>query len=151
MGKFYSDTLEEAIKLIYFQSNPARYPEGVKLLEKAVADGEADAYYFLARCYAWEDGDVPEDELKARQLSRDGIAKGSDLCVLGADRMNALQGDVQAAMKKPLRESFDVVLKKAEEGEPMAQYAVGLFYFWGDMLVDIQQPATPQDAAKLEK
>lgn len=151
MGKFYSDTLEEAIKLIYFQSNPARYPEGVKLLEKAVADGEADAYYFLARCYAWEDGDVPEDELKARQLSRDGIAKGSDLCVLGADRMNALQGDVRAAMKKPLRESFDAVLKKAEEGEPMAQYAVGLFYFWGDMLVDIQQPATPQDAAKLEK
>ena len=36
MGKFYSDTLEDAIKLIYFQSNPARYPEGVKLLEKAV-------------------------------------------------------------------------------------------------------------------
>lgn len=151
MGKFYSDTLEEGIKLIYFQSNPSRYSEGVKQLEKAVEDGEPDAYYFLARCYAWEDGDVPEDELKARQLSREGISKGSDLCVLGADRMNALQGDVRAAMQRPLRESFEAVLKVAEAGEPMAQYAIGLFYFWGDMLADIQKPSTSQDAAKLEK
>ena len=109
MGKFYSDTLEDAIKLIYFQSNPARYPEGVKLLEKAVEEGEPDAYYFLARCCAWEDGDVPEDELRARQLSREGIAKGSDLCVLGADRMNALQGDVRAAMTKTLKDRKSVV------------------------------------------
>lgn len=151
MGKFYSDTLEDAIKLIYFQSNPARYPEGVKLLEKAVEEGEPDAYYFLARCCAWEDGDVPEDELRARQLSREGIAKGSDLCVLGADRMNALQGDVRAAMTKTLKESFEAVVKKAESGEPMAQYAVGLFYFWGDIHAVQPKPATQQEAVKLEK
>ena len=151
MGKFYSDTLEDAIKLIYFQSNPARYPEGVILLEKAVEEGEPDAYYFLARCCAWEDGDVPEDELRARQLSREGIARGSDLCVLGADRMNALQGDVRAAMTKTLKESFEAVVKKAEAGEPMAQYAVGLFYFWGDIHAVQPKPATQQEAVKLEK
>lgn len=51
MGHFYSDTLARGLRYIYYQSDPARYPQGVKLLEEAVAAGEAAAYYYLARCY----------------------------------------------------------------------------------------------------
>ncbi len=40
MGKFYSDTLEAGIKLLYFQADETRFPEGVALLEKAVAADE---------------------------------------------------------------------------------------------------------------
>lgn len=61
MGRFYSDTLEKGIRLLYFQADPSQYPRGIKLLEQAVQAEEPDAFYFLARCYAWEDGNVPED------------------------------------------------------------------------------------------
>lgn len=141
MGKFYSDTLEEALKLLYFQADESRFPEGVALLEQAVANGEADAFYFLARCYGWGDGNVRENTRKAKSLSKQGIILGSDLCVLGAERMDILKGDLKDAMTKDLKASFDSVLKVAEYGEPMAQYAIGLFYFWGDMLMNFQKPS----------
>jgi len=141
MGMFYSDTLEAAIKLLYFQADESRFLEGVSLLEKAVANGEPDAFYFLARCYGWGDGNVKANEKKAKSLSKQGIQLGSDLCVLGAERMDILEGDIKDAMTKELKTSFDNVLRVAEQGEPMAQYAIGLFYFWGDMLINFQRPS----------
>ena len=39
MGRFYSDTLEEGVRLIYFQADPALFPQGVKLVEQAVVAG----------------------------------------------------------------------------------------------------------------
>lgn len=141
MSKYYSETLDQALKLLYFQADPGKFPEGVRLLEQAVNNGEADACYFLARCYAWEDGNVKYSRKKAVQLSLRGIREGSDLCVLGADRMDELKGDVKEAMTKPLKQSFEAVRKMADDGEPMAQYAIGLFYFWGDMYLNFQAPA----------
>ena len=140
MSKYYSETLDQALNLLYFQADPDKFPEGVRMLEQAVNNGEADASYFLARCYAWGDGNVKYSGKKARQLSKRGIEQGSDLCVLGADRMDELKGNVKEAMTKPLKQSFEAVLKMAEDGEPMAQYAIGLFYFWGDMYLNFQAP-----------
>ncbi len=150
MGKFYSDTLEAGLKLLYFQADETRFPEGVALLEKAVAADEPDAFYFLARCYGWGDGNVRENIKKAKSLSKQGICLGSDLCVLGAERLDILKGDIKDAMTKDLRASFDSVLRVAEQGDPMAQYAIGLFYFWGDMLMDFQKP-TKEEFAACEK
>jgi len=39
MGRFYSDTLEEGVRLIYFQADPALFPQGVKLGEQAGGGG----------------------------------------------------------------------------------------------------------------
>jgi len=141
MGRFYSDTLDAALKLLYFQADESRFPEGVALLEKAVASHEPDAYYFLARCYGWGDGNVKDNIKKAKSLSKEGILLGSHLCVLGAERLDILKGDIKAAMTTDLKTSFDRVLETAERGEPMAQYAIGLFYFWGDMLMNFQKPS----------
>lgn len=151
MGKFYSDTLEKGIRLLYFQADPQKFPEGVRYVEQAVQAGEPDAYYYLARCYAWEDGNVKEDIHKAKNLSKKGIELGSDLAVLGADRMDQLKGDVKAAMRRPLRESFDAVLRAAQAGDPMSQYAIGLFYFWGDMMIHFQHPESQEQYARYEK
>lgn len=147
MGKFYSDTLETALRLLYFQADESLFPKGVTLLEQAVASGEPDAFYFLARCYGWGDGNVRENTKMAKSLSKEGIHLGSDLCVLGAERMDILKGDIKAVMTKDLKASFDSVLRVAEEGEPMAQYAIGLFYFWGDMLLNFQRPSREEFAA----
>lgn len=150
MERYYSDTLIEGIRLIYFQSDPSKFPAGVRLLEQAVANEEPHAFYFLARCYGWGDGNVKGDDRKAKKLSKRGIELGSDLCVLGADRMSILKGDVAGAMTKSLRDSYEGVLAMAESGEPMAQYAIGLFYFWGDMLLNFQKPSK-EEFSKCEK
>ncbi len=142
MRNYYSDTLKEGLRLLYFQAeDSSRYAEGVQLLEQAVANEEPDAFYFLARCYGWGDGNVKDDDRKAKKLSKRGIELGSDLCVLGADRMDILKGDIEKAMTGTLKDAFDGVLAMAEDGEPMAQYAIGLFYFWGDMLLHFQKPS----------
>lgn len=150
MERYYSETLCKGLRLLYFQADPAKFAEGVALLEKAVANEEPHAFYFLARCYGWGDGNVAENEKKAKKLSKRGIELGSDLCVLGADRMDILKGDIKNAMTGTLEDAYKGVLAMAEAGEPMAQYAIGLFYFWGDMLLNFQKPSKA-DFAKCEK
>lgn len=150
MEHYYSDTLCKGLRLLYFQADPSKFAEGVELLEKAVANEEPHAFYFLARCYGWGDGNVTENEKKAKKLSKRGIELGSDLCVLGADRMDILKGDIKNAMTGTLEDAYNGVLAMAEAGEPMAQYAIGLFYFWGDMLLNFQKPSK-EDFAKCEK
>ncbi len=150
MEQYYSAALREGIRLLYFQADAAEFPEGVRFLERAVENEEPHAFYFLARCYGWGDGNVKEDNRKAKELTKRGIELGSDLCVLGADRMDILKGSVRAAMTGTLKDAFDGVLAMAEAGEPMAQYAIGLFYFWGDMFLNFQKPLK-QDFEKCEK
>ncbi|NBJ92887.1 tetratricopeptide repeat protein [Parablautia muri] len=150
MERYYSDTLCQGLRLLYFQSDPSQFAEGVQLLETAVANEEPHAFYFLARCYGWGDGNVTSNEKKAKKLSKRGIELGSSLCVLGADRMDILKGDVKNAMTGTLEDAFNDVMSMAESGEPMAQYAIGLFYFWGDMLLNFQKPSR-EDFAKYEK
>ena len=127
MERYYSDILCQGLRLIYFQADPSGFAEGVQLLEKAVALDEPHAFYFLARCYGWGDGNVKVNEKRAKKLSKRGIELGSDLCVLGADRMDILKGDIKNAMTGTLEEAFQGVLSMAKNGEPMAQYAIGLW------------------------
>lgn len=150
MERYYSDILCQGLRLIYFQADPSKFAEGVQLLEKAVALEEPHAFYFLARCCGWGDGNVKVNEKRAKKLSKRGIELGSYLCVLGADRMDILKGDIKNAMTGTLEEAFDGVLAMAENGEPMAQYAIGLFYFWGDMLLNFQKPSK-EEFCKYEK
>lgn len=150
MERYYSDTLCKGLRLLYFQADSAKFPEGIRFLEQAVANEEPHAFYFLARCYGWGDGNVKENDRKAKQLSKRGIELGSDLCVLGAERMDILKGDIKAAMTGTLADAFNGVLAMADDGEPMAQYAIGLFYFWGDMFLNFQKPSN-ENFAKCEK
>lgn len=136
MGRFYSDELEEGMRLLYFQRDESKYPEGVRLIEKAVENNEPDAFYFLARCYAWGDGgfeDSKENDAKALELSKRGAELGSSLAVLGADRFGKLEA-VLPYMSCTHLEAFENVMHMANEGNAMAMYAVGLVYYWGDVI-----------------
>lgn len=136
MTSNYSYELREAIRLLYFQTDKTKYPEAVSLLEKAAAKDEPDAYYVLARCYAWGDGgfeDSRENDEKALELSKRGAQLGSCLAILGADRFSCLK-DIQPFMKVTHEEAFEEALRMAESGNALAMYAVGLVYFWGDIL-----------------
>lgn len=148
MGKFYSDDLEKGIHLLYFQDDTSKYEEAVRLIQRACDKQEPDAFYIMARCYAWGDGKVEGDEDKAISYSQKGIELGSDLCVLGADRFDELE-KMKPYMTKTLEKSLEAVRQRAEAGDAVSQYAVGLFYYWGDAL-GIQTWNSKEDLERLE-
>lgn len=149
MGKYYSDELEKGIELLYFQTDSSKYAEGVRLMERACENKEPDAFYFMARCYAWGNGNVNCNDAKAVEYSRQGAALGSDLCIIGADRFGELK-KLEGYMQHSLQEAVDAVKEMALAGNPMAQYAVGLFYYWGDA-ISIQGWSTKEELDELEK
>lgn len=144
MGFFYSNELEKGIKLLYHQNDKSKFPEAVSLIEKAAANDEPDAYYVLARCYAWGDSGLPdnkENDKKALELSQRGAELGSSLAILGADRFSRLK-DVQPFMKVTHEQAFEEAVSMAKSGNALAMYAVGLVYFWGD-IVELPKYALP--------
>lgn len=136
MGKFYSEELTKGIELLYCQNDSGKFAEAVRYIEAAVQNGEPDAYYVLARCYAWGDSGFEDSEAnnkKAIELSIEGTKLGSALCVLGADRFSELEA-VKPYMKGTHEQAFEAVMQQAKEGNALAMYAIGLVYYWGDIL-----------------
>lgn len=140
MGHFFNDKVEEAIRLIWLQFDKNEMHRGMQLLEEEANRGDADAICFLARCYmgrhyVWEGADFPEDDSKAARYIKDSVLKGSAVGLLCAMRCGELTPSVRKHMPfKTLKDAFDIVLAKAEGGEPFCQYMIGNAYFWGDML-----------------
>lgn len=150
MQNFYSEQLNEAIRLLYFQTDASLYPKAIPLLEQATANAEPDAFYVLARCYGWGDSgmkDSKENDRKALELSGRGAELGSCLAILGADRFGRL-GAIKPQMKMTHEEAFAGAIRMAEAGNLLAMYAVGLVYFWGDInRLPAYRLATPEENA----
>ena len=73
MGHFFSDKTEQAFDLIWMQFDKTKQQEGKRLLEEAVAEGDPEAYCFLARTYmgfqyVWEYAGFEESDEKADAL-----------------------------------------------------------------------------------
>jgi TPR repeat protein len=139
MGVFFCDKVEEANRLIYAGRNREDFAKGFALLQEAVSEGDADAKYFLARCYCgwtfWGDAGLPEDEGKGDALMRAAVRGGSAVGALGAIRavktnLKSLLGEMPFAS---MREVYDTVLDMAQRGDPFCPYLIGGAYFWHDV------------------
>lgn len=150
MGRFVSDDCEKGIHLIWFQHNPALFAQGIAYLQKAAQAGDPEAYYYLGRCYAWEEGGVEEDIENALELYKSGAQLGSPRCVLGANRIGDIPQSMRQVMKHPLRESFDLVLRDAQEGDLFSCFIIASVYFWGDATM-IMEPKTPAQEQKIAR
>lgn len=143
MGYFFSEPVERALKYIYYEMGSGRGQEGFRLLEQAAEEGDADACCLLARClygpeYTWPGHHFPIDERRGDELVRRSVLGGSAIGVLISMRCGVMDGSLKQSMPfGSLQEAFDVVLDKAERGEPFCQMLIGNVYFWGDFL-DIQ-------------
>ncbi len=152
MGRYFSDVVEKALKDIYYDVAAGRGKESFELLEKASAEGDGDATCILARClygyqYVWRGHDFPEDYDRAEALMHKSVEQGSAIGVLLALRSKQLTPELKAKMPfSSLEEAFQVVLGKAESGEPFCQYTIGNVYFWWDFL-EIQGKKFPDEKA----
>lgn len=140
MGKNFSDKVEQALDYIYYNVRQGKGAEGFALLEEASAEGDGDASCILARClcgsqYVWSGHNFPEDDKRATALYRKSVEQGSAVGVLVALRSGLLTPSMKKKMPfADLQEAFDVVLKKAENGDAFCQYTIGNSYFWWDFL-----------------
>lgn len=138
MGRCFSDAVEQALRYIYYDMRTGQGQEGIKLLQKASAEGDGDASCILARCYCgpqyvWRGHEFPEDDDMAKKLMHLSIEQGSALGVMVALRSGLLTPAVRRKMPfADLQEAFDQVLRKAEDGDAFCQYTIGNSYFWED-------------------
>ena len=139
MGRFFSDPVERALKYIYYDLRAGQGQEGFRLLQQAAQDGDADACCLLARClygpeYTWPGHNFPVDEQAGDELMRHSVLAGSAIGALLSLRSGVLDRRLAQAMPLSLQEAFDIVLDKAEHGEPFSQMLIGNVYFWGDFV-----------------
>ena len=137
MGQFFSDSVERALKYIYYDLRSQRGAEGFRLLEQAVDAGDADACCLLARClygpeYTWPGHRFPTDEKAGDELMRRSVLEGSAIGTLLSLRCGVMNRQLAQAMPLSFQEAFDIVLDKAEHGEPLCQMIIGNAYYWGD-------------------
>lgn len=137
MGQFFSDSVERALKYIYYDLRSQRGAEGFCLLEQAVDAGDADACCLLARClygpeYTWPGHRFPTDEKAGDELMRRSVLEGSAIGTLLSLRCGVMNRQLAQAMPLSFQEAFDIVLDKAEHGEPLCQMIIGNAYYWGD-------------------
>ncbi len=139
MGQFFSDPVERALKYIYYDLRAGQGQEGFRLLQQAAQDGDADACCLLARClygpeYTWPGHNFPVDEQAGDELMRHSVLAGSAIGTLLSLRSGVMDRRLAQAMPLSLQEAFDIVLDKAEHGEPLSQMLIGNVYFWGDFV-----------------
>lgn len=148
MGKIFSDAVEEALDYIFYNARAGKGKEGLEILKKASEEGDGDASCILARCYGgpqyiWYVHDFPEDDELFDKYIHKSVEQGSALGVLVSIRCGEYSEEM--AKKMPfanLKEVFNVVLEKAEAGDPFCQYTIGNTYFWWDFM-DIEE-RTPE-------
>lgn len=140
MGKCFSDTVEQALKYIYYDLRAGKGADGFLMLKTASEAGDGDASCILARClcgnqYVWSGHEFPEDDDGAIRLLHKSVEQGSGIGVLVCLRTGELTPSLEKKMPfGSLQEAFDSVLEKAEAGDAFCQYTVANSYFWWDFL-----------------
>lgn len=140
MGEFFSDVVEQALEDIYYHMASGKGKESFARLEQASDAGDGDASCILARClcgyqYVWSGHGFEEDDRRAVKMLHRSVEQGSAIGVLVSLRSGEMPAWRQKKMPfSSLQEAFDIVLNKAERGDPFCQYTIGNTYFWWDFL-----------------
>lgn len=154
MSKYFSDAVEEALEYIYYDVRAGKGREGLELLKNASEEGDGDASCILARCYGgrsyvWNGHNFPEDDILFEKLIHKSVEQGSALGVLTAMRCGEFTTEMENRMPfANLGEVFQIVLQKAEAGEPFCQYVIGNVYYWLDFIdIEGKKPETFENMA----
>ncbi len=130
MGRFYDDKIEFAIQNIWGYSPEGKGEDALEYLKEAASKGDADACYFLGRCYLGKSY-VPgrlkfkEDYKLAEEYFNKSIEGGSAIGMFAARRLGGFESRSGSYIHAPYysdKEVWDAVYQMAEDREPFAQH-----------------------------
>lgn len=153
MGKYFSDVVDQALEDIYYCYDNDRAARIIEPLKAASEAGDGDASYILSRCfsgpqYSWKYHPYQDDDDLVEEYVQKSIRQGSAMGVLGSMRCGMLTPEMRAAMPfRDLKEAWDIVLKKAQDGCLFCQNMIGNTYFWLD-IVEIQNKTVEEFPSK---
>lgn len=135
------ERVKEAVRILWLVKDYEKGAAAKELLEQAAKEGDPDAYYFLARCYAGTgfidpNFGFPEDDNKAYGNLDLSIEKGSALGMFAGMRFGGFKprcGSFVHAPYQSLKEVWDEVCKKADSGDLFIKYLVANAYYYGDV------------------
>lgn len=139
--KKLDDRIARAVQILWVDRDYNRGQEALNLLDQAAKEGNADAYYFLARCYAGpsyiDTGfDFLDSDQKVEEYLNLSIEKGSALGMFGARRFGGFVPRCGSFVHEPYhssKEIWDEVCAMADTGEIFTKYLVANAYYYGDV------------------
>ena len=140
MGKYFSDVVDQAIEDLYYCCDNDKAKTAADALLLAAKEDDGDACYILSRCfsgscYSWEYHPFEENEAAAYAMLHQAISLGSAAAVLGALRMDMLTPELKEIMPfESIKEAWDVIYEKAENGCAFCQYMIGNTYYFLDII-----------------
>lgn len=140
MENYFSEVVDKAIEDLYYCYDNDRAKAAADALFLAAKDGDADACYFLSRCfsgpcYSWEYHPFTENEAAAYAMLHHAISLGSAAAVLGALRMDMLTPELREIMPfENIKAAWNVIYQKAKDGCLFCQYMIGNTYYFLDII-----------------
>lgn len=145
--------IKKVVQILWIDEDFQRGAEAKQLLEQMVEEGNADAYYFLARCYAGPQFvntgfDFPDDENKCFEYLDLSIKNGSALGMFAGRRFGGYKPPNGTFVHEPyhsLKEIWEEVCHIADSGEFFTKYLVANAYYYGDVakLLEMDFSHTP--------
>lgn len=146
MNQCFDERVEYAVEQLWVKRNKAEGVRAKQMLEQAAEAGNADAYYFLGRCYLGESFIDPvfgfeEDEYKGNEYFRKSIELGSAVGMFGSMRLAGFIPPGGTFVHPPYhssREIWDAVEALASGGQAFCQLLIGNAYYFGDVIEFLQ-------------
>lgn len=163
MAERFDKRVEQAVDILWLHMQFDRGQEAKKLLEEAAKDGDADACFFLARCYAGScfvnpSFHLEEDDHTAFEYLNKSIEAGSAVGMFGAKRFGGFQPRGGSYVHEPYhspKEVWDKVNQLAEAGELFSQILLANAYYYGDLVyfleIDIRRLSKDEWDGKLHE
>ncbi len=135
------DRVERAVRILWLERAFDNGKEAFALLTQAVKEGDGDACYFLARCYAGSSFidpgfHFPIEDDKVEEYLNQSIERGSALGMFAARRVAGFQPRCGSFVREPYhssKEIWDEVCAIADSGELFTKYLVANAYYFGDV------------------
>lgn len=136
----YDKRVFEAIDIIYVRKDYSQGRHAMNILTEAANEGNGDACFVLARCYAgasFADSlfEFPTNDTLVKQYLDKSLSLGSAIGMFGARRFSGYQPIGKTFVHAPYqtdRQIWDAVSELAMEGDLFSEMLIANAYYWGD-------------------
>ena len=133
---YYSQNVEKATRYLWIDMDVKKKEKAINLLWESAGKGEADAFFFLAKCYMGDKEIFPgfgfeKDDALAAEYLRHSLELGSKLALFVEQGKKGYRMNQRSFQKHYTpRELWNAMIERATRGDWFAQAALGDIYFY---------------------